>query len=113
MQRAVKLKQHETTGESYETDTLPLIVPPFIEVEKHAPKHKRGQYTSWIQISVVGGFLLCLIMVLAVRGSMTTVRGWSVAVPELRLNGKRRIGAPFLSRSMRASAISNSPRSAC
>ncbi|MFM6853882.1 MAG: MFS transporter, partial [Sphingopyxis sp.] len=35
-----------------------------IYVAEHAPQGKRGQYTSWIQVSVVGGFLLCLIVVL-------------------------------------------------
>ncbi|MFC3713454.1 MFS transporter [Sphingoaurantiacus capsulatus] len=56
-----------------------------IYVGEHAPKHKRGQYTSWIQISVVGGFLLCLVMVLLVRGSMTTAQfeAWGWRIPFL------------------------------
>jgi MFS family permease len=38
-----------------------------IYVAEHAPPGKRGQYTSWIQISVVGGFLLAVLVVLACR----------------------------------------------
>ncbi len=38
-----------------------------IYVAEHAPARKRGQYTSWIQVSVVGGFLLSLIVVLTCR----------------------------------------------
>jgi MFS family permease len=53
-----------------------------IYVAEHAPTGKRGQYTSWIQVSVVGGFLLCLVMVLVCRHSMTTEQfeawGWRV-----------------------------------
>ena len=37
-----------------------------IYVAEHAPQNKRGQYTSWIQVSVAGGFLLCVVVVLAV-----------------------------------------------
>lgn len=56
-----------------------------IYVAEHAPKGKRGQYTSWIQISVVGGFLLCLIVVLACRHSMTTEQfeAWGWRIPFL------------------------------
>ncbi len=36
-----------------------------IYVAEHAPKGKRGFYTSFIQASVIGGFLLSLIVVLA------------------------------------------------
>jgi MFS family permease len=53
-----------------------------IYVAEHAPKGKRGQYTSWIQISVVGGFLLCLTVVLICRNVMTEAQfedwGWRV-----------------------------------
>ncbi len=42
-----------------------------IYVGEHAPKHRRGEYTSWIQISVPGGFLLCLVVVIATRSSMS------------------------------------------
>lgn len=38
-----------------------------IYVAEHAPKGKRGQYTSWIQASVAGGFLLAVIVVLSTR----------------------------------------------
>jgi MFS family permease len=36
-----------------------------IYVAEHAPRHKRGFYTSFIQASVIGGFLLSLAVVLA------------------------------------------------
>jgi MFS family permease len=53
-----------------------------IYVGEHAPRHRRGEYTSWIQISVVGGFLLCLIVVLLTRAAMTTEQfetwGWRI-----------------------------------
>ncbi|MBK9003626.1 MAG: MHS family MFS transporter [Sphingomonadales bacterium] len=53
-----------------------------IYVAEHAPKGKRGQYTSWIQASVAGGFLLAVTVVLLTRTSMTTetfeVWGWRV-----------------------------------
>jgi MFS family permease len=56
-----------------------------IYVAEHAPKGKRGMYTSWIQVSVVGGFLLCLIVVLACRHAMTTAQfeSWGWRVPFL------------------------------
>ncbi len=38
-----------------------------IYVAEHAPKEKRGFYTSFIQASVVGGFALSIIVVLACR----------------------------------------------
>lgn len=53
-----------------------------IYVAEHAPPGKRGQYTSWIQVSVVGGFLLSLVMVLACRAALTPeefdVWGWRI-----------------------------------
>jgi MFS family permease len=53
-----------------------------IYVAEHAPLGKRGQYTSWIQVSVVGGFLLCLVMVLACRHALTPAQfeawGWRI-----------------------------------
>jgi MFS family permease len=53
-----------------------------IYVAEHAPNGKRGQYTSWIQASVVGGFLLSLVMVLACRHAMSTAEfeawGWRI-----------------------------------
>ena len=54
-----------------------------IYVAEHAPPGKRGQYTSWIQVSVVGGFLLSLVMVLACRHAMTTedFEAWGWRIP--------------------------------
>jgi MFS family permease len=56
-----------------------------IYVAEHAPRHKRGQYTSWIQVSVVGGFLLCLVMVLSCRAALTPEQfeAWGWRVPFL------------------------------
>ncbi len=42
-----------------------------IYVAEHAPTKKRGQYTSWIQVSVVGGFLLSVLMVLGCRHALS------------------------------------------
>ncbi|MFN7175818.1 MAG: MFS transporter, partial [Thermaurantiacus sp.] len=56
-----------------------------IYVGEHAPRHRRGEYTSWIQISVVGGFLLCLVVVLVTRAVMTQEQfeAWGWRVPFL------------------------------
>lgn len=56
-----------------------------IYVAEHAPPRKRGQYTSWIQVSVVGGFLLSLIMVLACRAALTPEEfdAWGWRIPFL------------------------------
>ncbi len=56
-----------------------------IYVAEHAPPGKRGQYTSWIQVSVVGGFLLCLIVVLTCRHAMSeeAFKSWGWRVPFL------------------------------
>ncbi len=56
-----------------------------IYVAEHAPDGKRGQYTSWIQVSVVGGFLLCLAVVLACRFAMSpeAFNAWGWRVPFL------------------------------
>ena len=56
-----------------------------IYVAEHAPRKKRGQYTSWIQISVVGGFLLCLVVVLACRAALTPEQfeAWGWRIPFL------------------------------
>ncbi|GAA4008409.1 MFS transporter [Sphingomonas humi] len=56
-----------------------------IYVAEHAPPGKRGQYTSWIQVSVVGGFLLSLIMVLACRAALTPEQfdAWGWRIPFL------------------------------
>jgi MFS family permease len=54
-----------------------------IYVAEHAPKGKRGQYTSWIQASVAGGFLLAVLTVLTTRTLMTTesFEAWGWRVP--------------------------------
>ena len=56
-----------------------------IYVGEHAPPGRRGEYTSWIQISVPGGFLLCLVVVLATRFSMSTeaFEAWGWRIPFL------------------------------
>jgi MFS family permease len=56
-----------------------------IYVAEHAPKGKRGQYTSWIQASVAGGFLLAVLVVLVSRSAMTTeeFEAWGWRVPFL------------------------------
>jgi MFS family permease len=56
-----------------------------IYVAEHAPQKKRGQYTSWIQVSVVGGFLLCLAVVLTCRHSMSPAdfEAWGWRIPFL------------------------------
>ncbi|WP_293762476.1 MFS transporter [uncultured Aquitalea sp.] len=38
-----------------------------IYVAEHAPDHKRGSYTSWIQVTATGGLLLSLLVILACR----------------------------------------------
>lgn len=54
-----------------------------IYVAEHAPKGKRGQYTSWIQASVAGGFLLAVLVVLGARSSMSTqaFEAWGWRIP--------------------------------
>ncbi len=54
-----------------------------IYVAEHAPKGKRGQYTSWIQASVAGGFLLAVLVVLSSRLSMSTeaFEAWGWRIP--------------------------------
>jgi len=51
-------------------------------VAEHAPRNKRGFYTSFIQASVIGGFLLSLIVVLSAQQTMTSGEwdqwGWRV-----------------------------------
>lgn len=56
-----------------------------IYVAEHAPAGKRGIYTSWIQMSVVGGFLLAVLMVLGTRTIMTPEQfsAWGWRVPFL------------------------------
>lgn len=54
-----------------------------IYVAEHAPEGKRGQYTSWIQVSVVGGFLLSVVMVLACRHALSVeaFEAWGWRIP--------------------------------
>lgn len=56
-----------------------------IYVAEHAPPGKRGQYTSWIQASVAGGFLLAVCVVLATRSAMSTeaFEAWGWRIPFL------------------------------
>jgi MFS family permease len=56
-----------------------------IYVAEHAPPGKRGQYTSWIQASVAGGFLLSIMVVLSTRAvlSEADMAAWGWRVPFL------------------------------
>lgn len=56
-----------------------------IYVAEHAPPGKRGQYTSWIQASVAGGFLLAVVCVLLTRKAMSPedFAAWGWRVPFL------------------------------
>jgi MFS family permease len=54
-------------------------------VAEHAPRNRRGFYTSFIQASVIGGFLLSLIVVLSAQASVTaeTWDAWGWRIPFL------------------------------
>lgn len=56
-----------------------------IYVAEHAPGGRRGYYTSYIQASVVGGFVLSLIVVLLSKGAMSaeSFNAWGWRVPFL------------------------------
>ena len=56
-----------------------------IYVAEHAPPEKRGFYTSFIQASVVGGFILSIVVVLACRALIPTeaFNDWGWRVPFL------------------------------
>ena len=56
-----------------------------IYVAEHAPPGKRGMYTSWIQVSVAVGFLLCLVVVLGCRRALTPeeFNAWGWRIPFL------------------------------
>ena len=56
-----------------------------IYVAEHSEFSKRGYYTSYIQASVVGGFVLSLIVVLGCKGAMSaeTWNAWGWRVPFL------------------------------
>jgi MFS family permease len=54
-----------------------------IYVSEHSPPHRRGFFTGFIQASVVGGFVLSLIVVLGCKGAMSaqTWNAWGWRVP--------------------------------
>ena len=56
-----------------------------IYVAEHSPPDRRGYFTGFIQASVVGGFVLSLVVVLACKGLMTTETwtAWGWRVPFL------------------------------
>ncbi len=56
-----------------------------IYVAEHSPPERRGFFTSFIQASVVGGFVLSLIVVLLCKGAMSadTWAAWGWRVPFL------------------------------
>ncbi len=56
-----------------------------IYVAEHAPRNKRGFYTSFIQAGVIGGFLLSVIVVLGTRYAVSPEAwtGWAWRIPFL------------------------------
>ena len=54
-----------------------------IYVSEHSPPHRRGYYTGFIQASVVGGFVLSLIVVLGCKAVMSveTWEAWGWRLP--------------------------------
>ncbi len=54
-------------------------------VAEHAPQHRRGAYTSWIQTTATLGFFLSLMVVLAVRSTVgeTAFADWGWRLPFL------------------------------
>lgn len=56
-----------------------------IYVAEHAPKGKRGAYTSWIQAAAAGGFMLTLAVVLSTRAIIPEAEfnAWGWRVPFL------------------------------
>ncbi|HUF23394.1 MAG TPA: MFS transporter [Vicinamibacterales bacterium] len=56
-----------------------------VYVAEHAPDHRRGFYTSFIQITATLGLFLSLIVILIVQGSMSAeaFRAWGWRVPFL------------------------------
>ncbi|MDQ3169561.1 MAG: MHS family MFS transporter [Acidobacteriota bacterium] len=56
-----------------------------VYVAEHAPDHKRGFYTSFIQITATLGLFLSLVVILVVQGSMSadSFRSWGWRVPFL------------------------------
>jgi len=56
-----------------------------IYVAEHAPKNKRGYYTSWIQTTATLGLFMALLLILGIRTAMgdTTFGDWGWRVPFL------------------------------
>jgi MFS family permease len=56
-----------------------------IYVAEHAPRHKRGFYTSFVQAGVIGGFLLSVVVVLTANAFVDPVEweAWGWRVPFL------------------------------
>ena len=56
-----------------------------IYVAEHAPAHRRGFYTSFIQASVIGGFLLSLLVVLGAQALVSAAEwaAWGWRIPFL------------------------------
>jgi len=56
-----------------------------IYVAEHSPPRRRGAYTSWIQASVFGGFVMSVVVVLACRVSMPAedFAAWGWRIPFL------------------------------
>ena len=56
-----------------------------VYVAEHAPKHRRGEFTAWIQTTGTGGFILSLLVVLATRTvtGETAFLDWGWRVPFL------------------------------
>jgi MFS family permease len=56
-----------------------------IYVAEHAPRNKRGLYTSFIQAGVIGGFLLSVVVVLSTRSLVEPAvwTGWAWRIPFL------------------------------
>ncbi|WP_339704124.1 MFS transporter [uncultured Sphingosinicella sp.] len=56
-----------------------------VYVAEHAPAHRRGFYTSWIQIAVVGGFLLSIIVVVSTTAIIgkEAFEAWGWRIPFL------------------------------
>jgi len=51
-------------------------------VAEHAPEHRRGYWTSWIQTTATAGLLLSLLVIISVKGSMSAEAfqnyGWRI-----------------------------------
>jgi MFS family permease len=56
-----------------------------IYVAEHAPKNKRGLYTSWIQTTATLGLFMALLLILGIRTAMgeTTFGDWGWRIPFL------------------------------